>query len=466
MELNPKFIREVDDEMTFCGAFDECRDDITKHWNSQDTIKQYTKTYDNIIIPNIPGHDDKNIRQLTKEDYEETIDNIIKNRRDSSEGLMPYSDTTIQHFRHLIKVVVDAASKIGLCDNVLWGSAFSLSEDQAGKSQANARLKKSLGVTEEKRLVRIIMLDTTQEGDKMGLLLMFACGLRNAEACAVDYGDIREMPDGNGKAIWIYKTTKLKSNELKSGGKTKNADRIVPIPDKVENFIKERKQYLLEKYSDVKIVDALPIACKGNNYEERCSSNDLSIAGRNILRSIKMNEKELAYIDVQLADDTTDDLQEKEPTAYLLRRNFATHMHILGLEESEIEYVLGHDIKDPYETRNEFINEDKLCTIRNKMRNRPLVNNIKINEAISLEECKNNRTSFDVPNQVALKSNLDDGKIIIHVEANEPGEQITLKVANSRKAPLKVELYPDRISKDYDRWVNILYEYQHSYGEY
>ena len=64
----------------------------------------------------------------------------------------------------------------------------------------------------------------------------------------------------------------------------------------------------------------------------------------------------------------------KDPTAYLFRRNFGTHLHILGLSEPEIEYVIGHDIDDPYETRNEFVNEEKLFAIKQKMDRRPLVN--------------------------------------------------------------------------------------------
>ena len=44
------------------------------------------------------------------------------------------------------------------------------------------------------------------------------------------------------------------------------------------------------------------------------------------------------------------------------------------MSEPEIEYVIGHDIDDPYETRNEFVNEEKLFAIKQKMDRRPLVN--------------------------------------------------------------------------------------------
>jgi hypothetical protein len=72
----------------------------------------------------------------------------------------------------------------------------------------------------------------------MGLLLMYSLGLRNAEACAVDYGDIKPMqthPDC--PVIWIYKTTGYDISAGKLGGKTRNADRIIPVPDKVAVLI-------------------------------------------------------------------------------------------------------------------------------------------------------------------------------------------------------------------------------------
>ena len=54
----------------------------------------------------------------------------------------------------------------------------------------------------------------------------------------------------------------------------------------------------------------------------------------------------------------------------------ATHLYILGLSESEIQYILGHDIEDPEDARNLYRNEEKLYKISQKMRRRPLVNDI------------------------------------------------------------------------------------------
>lgn len=59
---------------------------------------------------------------------------------------------------------------------------------------------------------------------------MFALGLRNGETCGANYGDIKPMllhPEC--KVLWVFKSTVIGSNIVKSSGKTRNADRIIPI---------------------------------------------------------------------------------------------------------------------------------------------------------------------------------------------------------------------------------------------
>ena len=78
---------------------------------------------------------------------------------------------------------------------------------------------------------------------------------------------------------------------------------------------------------------------------------------------------------------------EKDPTAYLFRRNVATHLSILGLRRNEIEYIMGHDIEDERDSRNFFRNEDKLYPIAIKMHERPVVNHLGARQ-VALEDDK------------------------------------------------------------------------------
>ena len=84
----------------------------------------------------------------------------------------------------------------------------------------------------------------------------------------------------------------------------------------------------------------------------------------------------MTYIDAELQRAANEKQFEKDPSAYLFRRNFGTHLFILGLSEAEIQYVVGHDIEGLYETRNEFVNEERLLEIKQKMEQRPIFNAI------------------------------------------------------------------------------------------
>ncbi len=69
-----------------------------------------------------------------------------------------------------------------------------------------------------------------------------------------------------------------------------------------------------------------------------------------MFQSIKIKTVQMASISEDLQEETASNNgglpfeDRKDPTAYLFRRNFGTHLHILGLSEPEIEYVIAHDI--------------------------------------------------------------------------------------------------------------------------
>jgi hypothetical protein len=89
------------------------------------------------------------------------------------------------------------------------------------------------------------------DGAAVGLLLMFGLGLRNAEACGLNYGDIKPLRGYNNCYVaWIYKSTKIGTNELQSGGKTINTGRIIPVPKKIYDFIYRRKMCIYRKLQE------------------------------------------------------------------------------------------------------------------------------------------------------------------------------------------------------------------------
>lgn len=474
-QIDGKWVLIVNEKYTFAGALEECYDQCSKKWNADSTKKGYASNYNNKILPNLPNHDTTSIDSYTKEDYEAVIDLLKKQGYNKpGEKFKPYADGTIQGFRRLINVVVEAASNANLCENVLWGSCFALPENDSSKDacERQVKQKKSFTVTQEIAVFGFLLADPMQRGQEMGLLLMYALGLRNSEACGVNYGDIKRMQcNQNAIVLWVYKTTVRASNALQSSGKTRNADRIIPVPEKLYNLINTRRTNLErimaeESKTDVNI-DDLPIACVNNSYFERCSSDKITAAGREMFKSIKFDAKVLASIDGEMENgDIYYDPLEKDPTAYILRRNFGTHMHILGLSEAEIEYVLGHDIEDAYETRNEFVNEERLIEIKKKMDRRPLLNTLDEKDEIEDVSPTSGKVCY-INGDIAKKLRilLKKGRIRLHIKANEPNSALRILLRLSNKTTVIKETIESFCAENkYDRTVNVLDSYHKAYG--
>ena len=459
----------VGEEHTFYGIYHDYYEDFEEHWKADSTQRSNHLRYCNQIIPLLRKHDETPISAYTQEDYDAVIQALIKRGQDTKgKQYLPYKESTLQDFRRLIYYVVETAARHGECDNVLWES--NLNPEAATESEevkANqALLSKSLTIPQEQAVAKALLSDPLQSGQNMGLLLMYSLGLRNAEACAVDYGDIKPMqthPDC--PVIWIYKTTGYDTNAGKLGGKTRNADRIIPVPDKVAALIHERRQYIESQLN--KSIDDYPIVCNNDRWDVRCSARELTNAARILFQSIKIKAVQMASINEDLQEEpmsNNDSLpfeDRKDPTAYLFRRNFGTHLHILGLSEPEIEYVIGHDIDDPYETRNEFVNEEKLFVIKQKMDRRPLVSSDRpqIGKSVSVGD----RLSLQHTAHVQIPA--DSAETEMHIAANEPTDNIKVSLSShpqNMRIKLNCRHYTVKAT-EYDRFVDTQQQYHKAY---
>jgi len=459
----------VGEEHTFYGIYHDYYSDFEEHWKADSTQRSNHLRYCNQIIPLLPDHDGTPISAYTQEDYDAVIEKLIKRGQDTkSKQYLPYKESTLQDFRRLIYYVVETAARHGECDNVLWESSLN-PEVTTGSDEIRANqalLSKSLTIQQEQAVAKMLLSDPLQFGQNMGLLLMYSLGLRNAEACAVDFGDIKPMQTHpECPVVWIYKTTGYDTSAGKLGGKTKNADRIIPLPDKVAALIHTRRQHMESQLN--KSIDDYPIVCNGDRWDVRCSARELTNAARVLFQSIKMKAAQLASINEDMQDESVspnDDLpfeDRKDPTAYLFRRNFGTHMHILGLTEPEIEYVIGHDIDDPYETRNEFVNEEKLFTIKQKMDRRPLVNSdqSELGQSVQVGELQ----PLQHTSHIRIPANSTETEL--HIAANEPTDNIKIKLAaqpQSMRVRLKCRHYMVKVA-EYDRFVDTHQQYRKVY---
>lgn len=302
------------------------------------------------------------------------------------------------------------------------------------ESQESAILSivKSLTVEEEKKVFQILLADPrTDKGEYLGLAVMFFTACRNNEACGLNYGDILEMINyPNCFYIQITKSVEYRTNTLKSGGKTQNAFRRLPLVSIFKEYLDERIDFLssnvrfpLEENGNVyKTVYDLPIVCRGNKYGTRCNSDDLTIAGRRFLRDeVGIKKSRIAGIMVSISEDkdTEYDLGEKDVTTYLLRRNMATHLYTLGLTVLESQYFMGHKMEGTALKRSDFGDETFLYEIWKKVQKHPL--NQEQNHSYTCDK------NLILKNQSNIKLSIDSkgtGDYFVQIDAKEMEDPI------------------------------------------
>lgn len=243
------WIVEADDKkITFCGVLVEHWREVKGKWNDK-TAHAYVADYINRIVPNLKGKGELFIGEYTADDYEAVIEKIIEEKK-KNEGkeYKPYQVETLHVFRRLIERVVEVAEFHNYSTNVLWGTIFDdfEEEEKSQKSSISKEpqeltvLKRSFTKDEEQRIVRDVMTDPLQVGQKMGVFLMFWLGLRNGECCTVKYGDFIPMKyHADCVELYVYDSKKAGSKQDQAGGKTSNAGRIIPLPTECWEFIKK-----------------------------------------------------------------------------------------------------------------------------------------------------------------------------------------------------------------------------------
>ncbi len=463
------FNTEITGKMTFHYAVKALYDKgLSSRWHAVSTRTQYNNEFNNILFKNIT--DKEPLESLSEEYYDSVIETIVnKYYRDNNKQM---SESRIRHFKYLIRKVVATAAANGICDDYLWGTPYTTDEDDPGKNdKIDAVLKttqKSLTPKQELEIYNRIMVSPFQSGQKIGLAIMFCCGVRNEEACGLNYEDLIELPKHKGcYCLRVYKTTYQYSNDLKSKGKTSNAYRVIPIPEALTKLLLARKNYL--QFISDSSVEKLPIVCDENKFEKRCISNHLTNAGRQLFKDIKADEKMLRAAEEELIEtghagiDIDDEVvQKKEATTYLLRRNFATHILILGLDDVEIQYVMGHQIEDHSFNRNDLNNPDKLYAIYKKLNERALVGTHNYADS----ECL---VATDKPLNIKSKNLFDfevTGESYLQLNTDEPNDDLSIRFYKSADTVIDGNYTVVPIYEEYSKNVNVLVEYHNAYKKY
>lgn len=375
----------IDGKLTFFGVLSEYYDEIAKHW-APETRESYGRDYEDFILDHF---EEQPLSYYTESDYFEHVIDQIRNGGTRRSKEDKFSESVINHFRFLIRRVVSVGAENNVCANVLWGTKFQDRDDGEKKTSAEAdeqqrlRTQRSIMPQQMCKILSHIFMDVQQHGVKIALLLMCIFGLRNKEACGVWFEDIMEIPGHlECYVLVVHSSMDGRKRFRKTGGKTDNMYRMIPIPKIVHDYLMLRKQYVAEKLEELYAqkagntkrynIDRLPIACNGDKWWEGCTSSQVTVAGRDLFRLINYCEEEYRLAEDESGFDDSGFPNQKAPTAYLFRREFCTSLYAMGLNPEEIQYLMGHKINNPEYSRRYFRNHDILSLLYEKICRRPL----------------------------------------------------------------------------------------------
>ena len=425
-------------DLTFWGVLSDHYEEIFPRCN-ENTLREYALTFNHSILPelgNIP------IAECTDEKLDSTLEKLQSKKE--------YAPGTVERFGYLMRSVVGFAVKMGYCADTLFGTPL-VNEKKASKDELMSnelqQNRKSLSPSEEVQVLDKLLVPVEKtSGTNVGLLCMLALGLRNHEACGLTFEAIRKLKEGSDIYVaWIYESTAGKTSNLQTSGKTRNMARKIPLYPSFAEYLLDLKAYRQRQIDQGEIVleegeslDTLPIVWKKSNFKQHCTSDLLTTAGRALLFDIdfeqdrilalrnaateKVEEEAEEAEEIAEMDDAIEDesVSLKDPTAYLLRRNFGTHLAILGFSDEKIAYLMGHKLEAEGLTRNMFSNEDRLEEIFYSLNKRPLFGS----------DCDpESRATLSSSNQNIALSNVTDAK----VNVQSSSEEITAKLRLSAK---------------------------------
>lgn len=384
IEIDPAYLPTyIKDKPNYSAYLSNNFDNICKWkgWNTN-TQKKYEAIYNHYILP---------IINLNKpiEDFD-NIDFLMFCNHVFEDNYSDFSSGYIEQIVYLFGCVYEYGVYHGEFEDNLFISQI---DDVMGSLEDSKVIKKreKLAVTRSFTVRSQILITLWIKAKdplvcshfELGFIIMFFAGMRVNESCGLVFGNVKMICDGSVPSIIVARSTKIKSREHKPGSKTKNADRIIPIPGFLFEFIqKRREKYLNAGFSDDEI-DLIPVISddKGTGI----SAVELSSYIRILFRNFKIGsgkKKEEIFSSEQFASliidlnqqrkNTADSnyLGEKDLTAYVLRRNFATMNSSIGLSDQEVQYIMGHEVEG--DVRSFYLNDDQLSIIAEKMSHNPL----------------------------------------------------------------------------------------------
>lgn len=174
-------------EMNFIGAVRKYFDIYTKNVLLK-TKEEYIRRYNEVIFPYV------NPARPASIYHDDQINELLDLIRENS----PYTEESVKtNLEHLVFDPIECYfnDPMNLVDPAtLWGSEYKFKRTHLAKEDIDSAillLKKSLTFDEEKVVDAYLFDPETEIGENIGLALMFFMGVRNNEACGLEWRHIK-----------------------------------------------------------------------------------------------------------------------------------------------------------------------------------------------------------------------------------------------------------------------------------
>lgn len=127
------------------------------------------------------------------------------------------------------------------------------------------------------------------------------------------------------------------------------------------------------------------------------------------------------------------DAYEKDPTTYLLRRNFATHLYTLGFPIEWSQYYMGHLIENDILKRSDFNDEGFLYQMALLLEKHPLNQTLNSDDEIAIDVTGPSRYYISVENK-----ELDD-PISVSIKCPHASAEVMIGKSD-RDLPMEIDI--------------------------
>lgn len=454
--------------------FDEI---AAKHGWGASTQKQYQSTYIHKIIPLL---NNRPLSEYSAEDLEQAYTAIVCSGR-------TFAKSTRRRFRTLIRVVIECAVEKGLIADPMWDVIYpnpTAPTEAAKREKKIGRLPKSMTPMMQIRLGEVLYENALNSGDAMGLMLMYEAGLRLKEASGTSIGD-HEVPNPEAcySTVDIYNSTIGQSHKRHNALKTSNGYRMAILGPRATEIVNahimqtaellEKQTLQLDPENGVPTIQQVPIGLNRKDAVIPCASPQLTTAFRKLREEIQYDREDFEVAqriaeseDFEQATKKVMDpelgfAEEKDATAYILRRQFNTDAHIVGCTAEERQYAMGHRIENTAVDRRDFRNLDILNALAAKLCKRPIVDRSVMDQQVV--EVKEGYYHNDDVHDMKLKVPIQKGRLNIRITSHEPltPAQVTMMLPEGVTATCRY--YQKKSNLPQRQAVNVLNDYYEAF---